>query len=167
MFFLYSFVWSILPPHPHHHPLYLFHPLKAKCLSHHTIPPPPPPSTHMQPHNHLYCPRLPNASNFCPAVQGTSQATPGVRSLCVEPRREDSERSLRWGGKSPEEGNQNVGPSKEPPIPWTSTLADASMSRTQEKEGRRNRSLQVPTRILQSVMPGLPHCPERDEIHQR
>ena len=39
--------------------------------------------------------RLPNASNFCPAVQGTSQATPGVRSLCVEPRREESERSLR------------------------------------------------------------------------
>ena len=38
--------------------------------------------------------RLPNASNLCPAVQGTSQATPGVRSLCVEPRREESERSL-------------------------------------------------------------------------
>ena len=27
--------------------------------------------------------------------------------------------------------------------------------------------LQVPTWILQSVMPGLPHCPESDEIHQR
>ena len=101
------------------------------------------------------------------AVQGTSQATPGVRSLCVEPRREESERSLRWGGKDPEEGNQTVGPSKGPPIPWTSTSAEASMSGTQEKEGRRNRSLQVPTRILQSVTPGLPHCPERDEIHQR
>ena len=80
-----------------------------------------------------------------------------VRPLleCVEPRREESERSLRWGGKSPEEGNQNVGPSKEPPIPWTSTSAEASMSGTQEKEGRRNRSLQVPTWILQSVTPGM------------
>ena len=31
---------------------------------------------------------------FRPAVQGINQATPGVRSLCVELRREQSERSL-------------------------------------------------------------------------
>ena len=84
---------------------------------------------------------------------------------CVWNRDEKNQKGLC--AEVEKEGNQNVGPSKEPHIPWTSTSAEASMSRTQEKEGRRNWSLQVPTRILQSVTPGLPHCPERDEIHQR